>query len=516
MRIERAKAMRKTLRAICACCCATTMLTGCGDVSGFLFIGGGGLIILVRITPPQAEISPGTCQDFKASQPVTWSLGAPIAGEPLMLKSPTDVSVQVCAAANAPIGVYQLSAITKAVDSKGLPTQVSIPIQVIQASTDISVAPAELTLLAGTTATFTAHLTNSTGSVRWSVSGGGTIKPTTPNGPITVYASPLTSGTVTVTATVSDGSKSATSAVTVTDGGKNRAFASSDKIFYLSPGGDPPRNILVYGKTGALVSEVPVGVGLYEASLDSKTGMFLAATGLGVTYFDANDGWQSLGYKPSDSVAGVAAGGGYYCAATYNNSRHGGGVTGSALAPGEVPLGESLRTAIGHMPWSVAMASTGCLVLDANASQISLLRMNDLNLVNSSSLVGLRSAEQQNYTGLQLAMATPMVAAVSSRDDKLVVFVDAATAQETKRIPLESKPLFITGDGTHLYAAVDAGRVVRFVRLDPATGGVTVLAATAPISATDLNGLAATGNGTLGACGKISGGDYGCSFVPAN
>src|SRR6516165_965627 len=162
-----------------------------------------------------------------------------------------------------------------------------------------------------------------------------------------------------------------------------------------------------------------------------------------------------LGYKPSDPVAGVAAGGGHYCAATYNNSRHGAAVTGSALAPGEVPLGESLRTAIGHMPWSVAMASTGCLVLDANASQISLLRMNDLNLVNSSSLVGLRSAEQQNYTGLQLAMATPMVAAVSSREKRFVFFGDAPKEKKTKGIPLKRNPFFIPGDGPHLSAAVD-------------------------------------------------------------
>lgn len=516
MRIERAGAMRKTLWAICTCCCAmTTMLIGCGGVSALLFIGDGEIIVLV-VTPPRAEICPSTCQDFRASQPVSWSLGAPMAGEPLTLKFPTDVSVQVCAAANAPIGAYQLLAITKAVDSKGLPTQVSIPIQVIQAGIDISLAPAELTLLAGATATFTAKVTNSTGSVLWNVTGGGAIKPTTPNGPIAVYTSPLTPGAAIVTATVSEGSKSATSAVTVIDGGKNRAFASGDKVLYLSPGGDPPRTMLVYSKSGVLVSEVLVGVGLYEASLDAKTGTFLAATGLGVTYFDANDGWQPLGYEPSDSVAGVAAGGGYYCASTYP-AQGSGAMIGSALTPGQVPLGESLKTAVGEMPWSVAPSAAGCLVLDARTSQIALLRTSDMGLVNSSTLVGVTSAEKQGYSGVQLAVITPTAAAVSSRDDKLVVFVDSATAQETKRVPLESKPLLIAGDGAYLYAAVDAGTAVRFLRLDRVTGQSAQVAAAAPYSARNLNGFAATSDGKmLAACGKGSSGDYGCTFVPAN
>ena len=168
--------------------------------------------VLVAVDPATATVPAGGSHTFAAAvtgtttRTVTWTVqGGPACG-----------SVSAAGVYTAPnAGATCTVVATSAADAtkSGTATVTVTPAPVIA----VSVTPANASLLAGGTVTFTATVTGTTAgqssAVVWSVpAGAGTVNASTG-----VYVAPATAGAYVVTATsVADGSKKATATVTVT------------------------------------------------------------------------------------------------------------------------------------------------------------------------------------------------------------------------------------------------------------------------------------------------------------
>lgn len=266
-------------------------------------------------------------------------------------------------------------------------------------------------------------------------------------------------------------------------------------------------------QTGAKLREFPSAGWLVRGiAYDDGTGNLLFTVSGAV--FEATtadgDGVGSTGYFDVDPLA-IAAKGGYGC----NSQPPDDSLTILDLSAPVNSRMSPVSMAIGNNPWNTAMVSLGgqlaCIVFNAGDSQLSVVKVPETSLWNSTTLVGL--TEMGNlpdivFGGWQMAVLEPsetvkIVAALSRYDKKVVLtkitvddagnltFTDMGTVVLDPKLDLNLKivgaPFRIAADSVHgiFIVALDdnVAGLTRFASINPATGAVAQLGSTSSLLA---------------------------------
>jgi hypothetical protein len=261
--------------------------------------------------------------------------------------------------------------------------------------------------------------------------------------------------------------------------------------------------------TGAKVQDISSGALVYGLAVDDKNGYVVSDDHMGVVY-TRPDGTGGGGTMLMDtSPLAVSAKGGYACVSQDGANE----VDSLDLSLTITPLAP---IAIDGVPWNTEMFKFGnqlaCAVYAAERQELSVVKVPEMTLWNSTTLVGLTPMSRLpdiNYGGWQLAVFEPQAApdgsvsvviATLSQYDKTVVFnlakLDAGgnfTITELSRAAFPAEqypnqyPIRIGADNARhelIVAFADPSATVsRFSKVDPATGEIAPLQATMPFLA---------------------------------
>ena len=302
-------------------------------------------------------------------------------------------------------------------------------------------------------------------------------------------------------------------------GNLNTLALSTTEAFQLDQGRG---YVVVYDLTsGAKLREFPLGRLMYDIAFDDGKNLVVYTHSYGVG-FDEPSGNAFGGINDVFPPMAVSARDGYACVSEPAANR----IIGLDLSQDTPPI---VPAAVGDNPWNVVMTSFGsrlaCVSYNAGDSQLSVVKVPDMILWNSTTLTGLTPMGKLPdiaLGGWQLAVIevspTVKIAAALSRHDKKIVFTkieaDSAgnlTLTELPTVTLDGVPFRIAADNVHgtLVAAMDdnVAGITRFVKIDPATGAVTELQTTTTLFTAGL-AVSADGSQIIGCEGSN------CAFLP--
>lgn len=301
-------------------------------------------------------------------------------------------------------------------------------------------------------------------------------------------------GMVQITVANSSGTPSATTRIAFL-GNLNTLACSTTECFQLDQGAGKVRVFSI--ATGAALREFVVGTLALSIDVDDLSGLVLVSHqygGPGVYKTDGSDAGV-VGFSTSPGPMGIGARGGFGCF-----SRNAGADLGFFdLTRFNTSLATTRAGTIGEIPIPVVMRMLGgqlvCTTFATEDMRITSVRVPQLSVHSEAPITGLRKLSQTLATGeggwhLAAFDSGPAVGitALLHQADKTVVFLNTNTGVEMRRVTLSGIPFRIAADNVHgalvvAKADVTAG-LTRFESVDPATGTVSQLQASANLLAT--------------------------------
>src|SRR3989338_8072935 len=278
-------------------------------------------------------------------------------------------------------------------------------------------------------------------------------------------------------------------------GGFDTLVCSDTECFQYSQ--QVPGHLLVYDKaTGVKKRQFDIGGMGNNIAWDNQSNMLLGSGSSGIGGSSPSDGSPAFFVVSFDSTTEVFARDGQACMASEN-----GGMLGFApVAYGQGQIQATYSPPLGNKPTPVAMGKLGsqlvCATFSVEDLKYTVLRIPQNTVLGQSALNGLRKASElgPSQGGWRLKLfssgSAAGTAALLHDEDKVVVFLNASTGAELRRVTLTGIPFRMEADEANGQVIIanwdEVERKTRFDRINVSSGQVSTLSGTANFAATGM------------------------------